>query len=742
MPLVIVESPNKCAKIKKILGDNYVVKASVGHIFELDKKNNGVDLENWLPVYVDSPDKKDVIASLKDEAKKHDIIYIASDGDREGENIAYSIKDILPKKDKKIYRVIFNELTKSAIDKAIKNPIGFNEKLNSAQQTRRILDRLIGFKFSPVLWSKGLKGTSAGRVQSVVLNWIVSLEKEIKAFKKEEYWTIVAETKHDFSADFFGINGTKFVPKNKDEAYNIVNNIKDDLIVSEYNAKTRTRAPLAPYITATLQQDITSKFNWTAKKVMDVAQNLFSMGLITYIRTDSTRIEQDKLDKIRENINTKYGKDYLYPTPRIYKNADSTQDAHEAILYTGEAIPSSISSDESKLLEAINNRAIASQMTDAIFDSTSITLESQCKNKYQFKATGSILNFDGFTKVYQINSKDVMLPKLTIGQLIKIQKLIPEQHFTKPPSRFTETSIVTEMKKTEVGRPSTYVSSIEVLFKHGYIIREQKSFKPTEIGILVSDYLEKYYNDIVDTNFTADMEKKLDQVEVGKIITKDIMVPFYDNLLKKIDVAKKENPRDLFKVEVTCPDCKNAKMVRNISNGKVFLSCENYPTCGHTMNYQEDGTLVSSKQETGIACPECNGKILERTGKFGKFFSCENYKTCTWKGKVEDGKIVAKKIQEVTDIDCPLCQKKMIKRTAGTNTFLGCSGWPSCKSTLNIDASGNVVAKTKIAKKAPKLTKEKCPKCNVGKIVIREKDGSEFKACDKWPKCKYTGKMK
>lgn len=735
MPLVIVESPNKCPKIKKVLGADYVVKASVGHIFDLDKKDNGVDLENWKPIYVPSPDKKDVISSLKEEAAKHDVIYIASDGDREGENIGFSIYDILPKKGKKIHRVVFNQLTKDTIEKAIKNPIGFNEKLNEAQQTRRILDRLIGFKFSPVLWSKGLKGTSAGRVQSVVLNWIVSLEKEIKSFKKEEYWSIQADLK-DFVADFYGTDKAKIVPKSKEETDKILSNLTKQLTVIDYQAKTRSRAPAAPYITATLQQDATSKLNWPAKKVMDVAQELFSKGLITYLRTDSTRIDPDKLEKIREEISDKFGEKYLPKEPRFYKNSDAAQDAHEAILYTGEPIPASLSGEEHKLLDLIKARAIASQMTDAEYDSTSITLETQNTEKYQFKVNGSIQTFDGFTKVYSISSKELILPKLNIGDKLSVKEYLPEQHFTKPPARFSETSIVSEMKKTEVGRPSTYVSSIETLVRHNYIVKDKATLKPTEIGILVSDFLESYYNDIVNTNFTANMEKKLDLIEAGKIKKEEIMSPFYNDLLSKIDFAKKNEIREVFTLDMNCPSCKESKMRKRIANGEVFLSCENWPKCGETMNYQEDGTLVSSKASTGLPCPECGGLIVEKTGKYGKFYACENYKTCTWKGKVENGEVISKKPIELTEHKCPLCSKNMKKIPYNGKFFLGCPDYPKCKGTISLDDSGNPVQKNN-----HKLTNETCPKCKKGKFKIIEKDGNKFKACNRYPSCKNTEKM-
>jgi DNA topoisomerase-1 len=748
MALVIVESPNKCNKIRKILGTGYEVIASVGHIMDLEKKNMGIDLNTWIPKYKINADKKDVVKRIKDTAKNHTDIYIATDDDNEGECIGFNIRDILPKKGKNIQRVIFKTITKTDVLNGIKNPTGFNDNTFDAQKVRRMTDRIVGFKVSPLMWTKGLKGTSAGRVQSAALKFIVDREKAIRSFVKEEYWTIKAQTKSDFDTDFYGINGKKYVPKSKKQADDITNDIKGDLVVADYKKKARERKPLPPYITSTLQKDAGTRFSWTSKRVMDVAQKIFSSGLISYHRTDDTRTEPSKIVDLRSRIDKKYGKKYLSGKTNIYKSKGSSQGGHEAIRPTFEPTPMNLSQDESKLLELITNRFMASQMAPAIFDQAAIKLEYTGKKKYEFRVSGSVLKFDGFLKVYGSATKDLSLPPLTVGQSIPIKKLIPAQHFTKPPARYTEPAFTEKMEKEGIGRPATYAATIETLLRRKYATREGKALKATEIGIMVCEYLEKHFNSLTSPIFTANMEAELDLISNGKSKIKSTLDNFYKDLVKEIDTAKNDKSKDLFKTSNNCPDCKNGnKLIRKVSSKGVFQGCEGWPKCGYTVSIDKDGNLKETKVETGHACPDCGNKLVEREGRFGKWISCSGYPTCTWKGSIDsNGKIITKQKQEVSKHSCPNCKSgKLVKRTrkSDSNQFFGCNAYPKCKTAMSIDDNGNPVA-SKFKKSTgpkPKSTGEKCPKCKKGDLLLRKGRYGDFKGCSEFRNgCKYIGK--
>lgn len=747
MPLMIVESPNKIKKIKKSLPPDFVVMASFGHIMDLEKKNMGIDLKTFDATYKVSPDKKDVVKALKEEAKNHDIIYVATDPDREGEGIAHNLLSILPKKGKKIERVVFNKLTKPAIQAAIKNPVGFDYNLFAAQQARRMSDRMVGFKVSPVMWAKGMKNTSAGRVQSATLKWLVDREKEIRNFKVEEYWTIHADMTKNFTADLYGVNGKKFVPKSETQSKEIMSDVDDVLEVTSYDAKPRKRSPAAPFITATLQQDASSKMGWSNKRTMDVAQSIFSMGLISYHRTDSVRIDLAKINDIRDKAEQAYGKKFLSPKPRVYKNKDASQDAHEAIHPTFEPIPSSASVDERKLLKLITDRFMASQMADAIFDQTKVVLESKGgKKKYQFRASGSVLQFEGFLKVYGSATKDVALPPLKKGDKLGVKKLRPVQHFTKPPPRFSEAAFTNKMKVDNVGRPSTYVSVVETLLRHGYVVKEKKMLKPTEIGMMVSDYLSEFFADVTNAEYTAKLETELDSIASGQVDMKKTMTDFWALLSKEIDAAKKGTPGDIFKTDRDCPTCNDdSKMVRKVGKNGVFLGCENYPKCGHVMNFDDEGNIVDSHVETSEPCPECNSKITKKKGPRGEFWGCTAYPICKWTASVgPNGEIVKKKKAKLTKHKCPLCSSSMVEREGRNGKFLGCSNYPKCKSTANLDENGNMVVSNKKGKAKAKAedTGIQCPKCKKGTLLKRKGKFGEFLGCSTFPKCKHIHKEK
>lgn len=740
MALVIVESPNKIPKIKKSLDDSYEVMASVGHIMDLAKKNLGVEMPDFTPVYEVNPDKKDIVSNLKAAARRHDDIYIATDADREGEAIAFNILSLLPKHGKNIERVIFKEINKKSILDGINNPIGFRESTFHAQQARRITDRFVGFKVSPVMWAKGLQGTSAGRVQSAALKFIVDREREIRSFVKEEYWSILANTHNNFDAEFVTLDGKKFVPKSKKETADVLAKLDGPLVVTKYDKKTRTKKPAPPFVTSTMQQAAGTKFKWSAKRTMDTAQSLFSQGLITYHRTDSTRSDPEKVEAIRRKIQEKLGKAYLSNAPILYGPKEAAQDAHEAIRPTFEAAPATITPDETRLLDLIRNRFMASQMAPAKFDAARIELKS---GSLGFKATGSVLQFDGFLKVYGSTGNDVTIPALKVGEEVKVKKYKPKQHFTKPPSRYTEPAFVKKMEQEGIGRPSTYAALVETLLTRGYITRKSTTMFGTEIGILACGYLEEHFKNLTDTKMTAEMELQLDEIEAGNKTAKDILKAFNETLEREIFKAKKSESRKAFETEQDCPSCNDgSKMVRKISEKEVFLGCETWPKCGHTFSIGADGELIAKEVETGIPCPDCGNKLLKKNGKFGDFWACSSYPVCNWKGKLDkDGKPVLRGGVQTTDQECPQCKSNMlVKRPGKFGDFLGCQGYPTCNFTASIDDNGKIVVKKKRKKSAAKKTGEKCPKCKKGDLVEREGRYGIFIACNGYPRCKHIKK--
>ncbi len=748
--LVIVESPNKCAKLRKILGDDYEVVSSVGHIMDLEKKNMGVEIETWTPLYKINDDKQDVVKNLKNAAKKHKNVYVASDNDSEGHAISFHIKSLFEDEKKNIYRVIFKTITKPDVLNGIQNPIPFDENAYNSQKTRRISDRLIGFKVSPQMWAKGLRSTSAGRVQSTCLKFLVDREREIKKFIQEEYWSITAKTKLNFDAEFYGTNGKKYIPNNKEKTQDIINDIKGDLTISDYQKKIRNRETSPPFITSTLQKEVGTKFGWSSQKVMDLAQSLFAAGLCTYIRTDSVSTEPGKLQELRDMIEQQHGKKYLSPKAIIYSSKDNSQGAHECIRPTYEPEPVTLSQDEKRLLDLIKAKFMASQMAPAQFDQVTVKLEVQGQtNKYEFRTTGSIQTFDGFLKVYGSTSKDVLLPSLTKGQKVGIDKLIPQQHFTKPPSRYSEPLFVEKMETEGIGRPSTYGATIEKLINHKYIVRDNKVLVPTEIGEMVCMYLEKHFINITSPNLTAKMEGEMDLIAEGKLEMISLLNSFYEDLIKTLKTAQNDKSKDLFKSDIPCDKCNDGSvMVKKISEYGVFYGCENHPKCGHILTLNKEGSLVANQTETGHPCPDCGGIVVERKSKFGKFLSCKSYPTCNWKGKLDsDGKIAEKKKVEDTGISCSQCKKgTLLKRQYKDKFFLGCSNYPKCKHTMNLDESGNPIPKapsTKSKSKA-KSTGKVCPKCKTNDLVerINATTQESFIACSGFPKCKYIQKDK
>lgn len=690
--LVIVESPAKAKTIGKFLGKNYTVKASVGHVRDLPKSKLGIDIEkNFEPNYITIRGKGDVIKELKKEAKKADNIYLATDPDREGEAISWHLAKILNLDYNDTIRIEFNEITKEAITKASKNPRKINLDLVNAQQARRILDRLVGYNISPLLWKKIEKGLSAGRVQSVTLKLIIDREREINDFKTEEYWTldlILNKSRKKLTAKYYGSfeNGKikKVKLNTEDEVNSIINSIdKEKLPVYKIEKTKKNTKPYPPFTTSGLQQEANKKLNFTAKKTMIVAQQLYeginikgegSVGLVTYIRTDSYRLSDEAINSAKDYILSSYGEKYY--SFRTYvkskKNDTVVQDAHEAIRPTSvmrepELIKDSLTADQYKLYNLIWKRFIACQMSDAEFNITTITFNS---NNNIFKTNGSILKFDGYKKVYQYSdgSDDKILPAIEEHEQIDINKIEPLQHFTQPPARYTEAMLIKVLEVMGIGRPSTYAPTISTITNREYVVKEKGYLLPTDMGFLVTEMMEKYFSTIVNEKFTAQMENNLDDIASGKDDWHSVINDFYTNFKVYLDIAEKEMEKIEIKDEVSDVKCDNCGEYMVIKKGRFgkFLACPNYPECKNTKPLKEKDSV----EETDINCEKCGAKMLKRKGRYGEFLACSGYPECK----------NTKQIIKETDADCPICGNKIvIKFSKAGRRFFGCSNYPECK---------------------------------------------------------------
>ncbi len=640
MKLIIVESPNKAKTISKFLDSQYLVESSYGHVRDLPKGNFGIDVENkFEPKYVIPTKARKTVKQLKEANKKADLVIIATDSDREGEAIAWHITHILNLKEDSYQRITFHEITPSAIKKALDNPAKIDMNLVNAQQARRILDRLVGYELSPFLWKKLIRGLSAGRVQSVAVRLIVDRKREIDNFKPVEYWSIEAKLqkeKNNQPAEFIAKlikKGGKTISKtgiaNKKEAAKIIQDLeKANYQVVEIQKKETKRNPLPPFTTSTLQQEASKKFGFSAKQTMRLAQKLYENGRITYHRTDSLSLSQNALKQVREFIQQQIGSKYLPSIPNLYKTkSKGAQEAHEAIrptkaIYQGDKIKDA---RESKLYQLIWKRFIACQMKPAVFDAVTIDIQAQGKSKsfYLFRSNGSTVKFDGFLKIYPIKLKEASLPNLDKDEILKLLKIISEQHFTQPPALYSEASLIKTLEEYGIGRPSTYASIISTIQDRGYVSKnEQKKFSPNEIGIIVADLLKEHFPKIVDVQFTANIEKDLDKIANGKAKWHSVINNFYkffhENLLKKykeVEKKKLEEPTNR-----KCPKCGSPLVIKLGRFGK-FYACSNFPECKYTE------TIIKS---TGIKCPKCNkGEIVERKTKKGKtFYSCSRYPKC------------------------------------------------------------------------------------------------------------------
>ena len=676
--LVIVESPTKAKTIGKILGKNYKVKASVGHVRDLPKSSLGIDIENnYEPKYITIRGKGPVVKELKNEAKKSNRIYLATDPDREGEAISWHLAHILNIDEDELVRVEFNEITKDAVLKAMENPRTIDQDLVDAQQARRILDRLVGYKISPLLWRKIKKGLSAGRVQSVTVKLICDREKEIENFIPEEYWSIVAMLEKDkipFEANFYGImeNGKekKLKLSNEEKVKEILSTIdKENFVVKEVKKGTRRRNPYPPYITSTLQQDASRRLGFSTKKTMVVAQQLYegidikgegTVGLITYMRTDSTRISDEAVKMTKTFVVDNYGKKYSNGGKNYAnKSKKEAQDAHECIrpssvLRHPEEIKNSLTLDQYKLYNLIWGRFVSSQMSAAIFETISAKILS---NNNIFRASGSKLSFDGFLKLYNDNEdKDLEIPILNEEEKLKLNKIEPKQHFTQPPARYTEASLIKTLEELGIGRPSTYAPTISTILNREYVNIESKSFIPTELGVLVNDLLEEHFEDIVNKEFTADLEGRLDEIAEGEYNWQFVIDEFYkdfDKVLKKAEEEISEIEIEDEVTDVICEKCGRNMVVKYGRYGK-FLACPGYPECKNTKAILD---------EIGVKCPLCKGNIVRRRSKKGRmFYGCSNFPDCnfvSWDEPVEE--------------KCPECESLMVKKNTKKENRVKCT---------------------------------------------------------------------
>ena len=742
--LVIVESPAKAKTISNFLGKKYIVRASMGHVRDLPKSKMGIDVEHGFePDYIVPMEKKKVITELKGFLKKDTHLYIATDEDREGEAIGWHLLQALkvdPKKTK-IDRIVFHEITPGAIKEAIEKPRQIDVNLVDAQQARRVLDRLVGYELSPLLWKKVRYGLSAGRVQSVAVRLIVEREREIRAFKAVEYWSIKAQFtkgKEVFEAELAKIKGKKFDVNNEKDAKAIVKLLEKSLYsVLNVEEKEVTRNPSPPFTTSTLQQEAARKLGFSVKRTMTIAQMLYegvehhkgTHGLITYMRTDSVNLSKVALEQAKEVITEEFGKEYALSSPRLFKGKKGAQEAHEAIRPVDLSIKpddlkSYLDKDQLRLYELVWKRTIACQMKEAKLKALGVDIIPEDQKDYVFRATGQTIVFAGFIRAYvegtdnpeeELNDSEKLLPVLKVGDKVDLKELIPDQHFTKPPARYTEASLVKKLEAEGIGRPSTYAPTITTIMTRGYVEKEAKQLKPTDLAEVVTDLLVKHFSDIVDYKFTAEMEETLDEIAEGKKkwvpVMEEFYTPFHKNIEMKNETLKKEDIVNLEKSDEKCDKCGSAMVVKLGRFGK-FLSCTNYPECKNAKP-MAGGQVVEKSEEqkelekklSGKKCEKCGEPMEVKTGRFGSFLGCSGYPKC-------------KNIQSIikqTGVKCPNCKDgQLIERRARKTgkVFYGCNKYPKCKTAF-----------------WDKPTGELCKKCK--SMMVEKKDGVVCSECSK-----------
>lgn len=732
--LVIVESPAKAYTIKSYLGSNYKVMASKGHVRDLPKSTLGIDIEHGFePHYINIRGKGELIRELKKEAKNADRIYLATDLDREGEAISWHLAAALGLPEDKIKRITFNEITKSAIKESIKSPRKIDIDLVNAQQTRRILDRIVGYKLSPFLWKTVKSGLSAGRVQSIATKIIVEREDEIRAFLPREYWTVDAvltSDGRDFTAHYYGEAGSK--DKNELSAESEAVRIKEDcfgkkFVCTEIKKGNRTKSPAPPFITSTLQQEASKKLNFQSQRTMRVAQELYEgvnlghenggvQGLITYMRTDSLRVATEAQSAALEYIAENYGRDYCPEKPRVYRTKASAQDAHEAIrpskvALDPEKIKKMLTPDQYKLYKLIWRRFLASQMSSAVL--STVNAEFAC-GSHIFKSSGYTVKFRGYMALYEETSdtadteREVVLPPVEKDAELNARDIIPEQHFTEPPPRYTEASLIKFLEEKGIGRPSTYTPIITIIISRGYVKRDGKSLRPTDLGEIITRLMNKSFPDIVDYKFTASMENQLDEIENGNATMLDMLSKFYEGFSRELEEAEKTVSKETYEApveetDIICEKCGSRMIVKNGRYGR-FAACPNYPECKNTKQLNKSGTAEAEKEPeiAPFKCEFCGSDVVVRQGRYGAFYACSRYPEC---------KFTKQKVKSL-GVSCPKCGRDIVTKYGRNKTvFYSCSGYPECDfSSWDLP------------------TNEKCPQCGE---MLYQKKGRALLVCKK-----------
>ncbi|MGE5425670.1 MAG: type I DNA topoisomerase [Bacillota bacterium] len=725
MKLIIVESPTKARTISKFLGKDFKVESSFGHVRDLPAKEMGIDIENGFePKYVTPLKARKVASNLKAAASKAEEVILASDEDREGEAIAWHLAQILKLNSESARRIVFHEITKNAILEALKNPRGIDQDLVDAQQARRILDRLVGYELSPFLWKKVAKGLSAGRVQSVAIRLIVEREREILAFKAQEYWTVGAMIKDkggmEYEANLFRLDGKAFDKLSIDAQ--TASTLKKELskakgTIAKVDEKTVSKNPGAPFTTSTLQQGANRHLGFSAKQTMVVAQKLYEQGFITYMRTDSLNLSSQFLDEAHGYISSALPKEYLLTEPRRFKTkGKNAQEAHEAIRptlasRTPDSLKEKLDRNSYRLYKLIWQRTLATQLPAAKLNATTIDIDALCENgrQHSFRANGQVLVFDGYLKIYPEKTAEQDLPRPVVGETAELAKISTEQHATKPPARYSDASLVKEMEKYGIGRPSTYAPTINTIITRNYVFRnEDKRLQPTEIALVVNDLLVSHFPKIVDYNFTAGMEDDLDSVAEGKKEWRPLIAEFYqdfhDNLTKKYEDIKKSDIMPEEKSDIVCDKCGAPMIVKTGRYGK-FLACSAFPECrnikkmdGSSSEKKDDPALAALQEKyQGTACDKCGSEMKVRSGKYGPFLACSAYPKCKNIKNIDSG--------SGKEITCPICGKgKIVKKFSRRGAFYACDNYPACKNAY-----------------AGQPTGDKCPQCS--SLLIKDKEG-------------------
>ncbi len=755
--VVIVESPAKARTIEKYLGKDFSVRACAGHIKDLPSNGLGVDVKHgFVPTYRVIPGKEKIVRDLKKLAGKAERIYLAADPDREGEAICQHLAEELNgSSGLEVYRVLFHEITKAAVQAAFEHPGIINTDKVEAQQARRILDRLVGYQVSPLLWKKVRRGLSAGRVQSVALRMVAEREKEIRAFEPEEYWnfaaTLHASMPPGFVAKAIKLDGKKFRIDNGEDARALLNALqKSDFVVESVRKKERKRRPVPPFITSTLQQEASRKLRFPVRKTMRLAQRLYEgidlgsegrVGLITYMRTDSVRVSPTAVQEAREHIGQAYGIPYLPQKPPVYKGKKNVQDAHEAIRptsvqYRPQDVVKHLDRDEARLYGLIWQRFVASQMNPAVFDQTEIDVTAA---NALFRAVGSIMKFDGFLRVYEEakrargkeeNAPDsgegALLPDVKTGETLRVEKIDHEQKFTQPPRRYSEASLVKALEEKGIGRPSTYAQIIEVIQSREYVKKDEGLFVPTDTGEVVTELLTDSFPELFDYDYTAKMERNLDEIEGGRRNWVNALGKFYEGFsqeLERAQVEMKDLKREEIPTGIKCEKCGEGEMMIRWGRFGRFMACSNYPDCKNTREVAKDGSAEEAKPESsGEECDKCGKPMVIKKGRYGEFLACSGYPECknTQRMVKVSGKVEVKKDVPL-DEPCPKCGSNLVLKHGRFGEFTACGNYPECRYIKQ------------------ETTGVKCPECNNGDVVKKKsRRGKVFYGCNDYPKCKFV----